>query len=136
MPTVKLAEDAPAAILTVEGTVALETLEDKVIDMPPVGAGPLRLTVPTEGVPPTTIAGVIETPDGDGGLIVSFAVSVTPFREAVIVAVDDVDNAEVVIVKLADSVPPGTVTDVGVKAIALLDDRLTMVPPEGAGLPR
>lgn len=44
--TVKEAEVAPAAIETVEGTVALALLELNATTKPPVGAGAAKATVP------------------------------------------------------------------------------------------
>ena len=55
--TVKVAVFAPAAITTVVGTTALTLLEVSATDAPPVGAGPLRVTVPVEEVPPFTVVG-------------------------------------------------------------------------------
>ena len=57
MVTVKEAELAPAGIVIVDGGTTLETLEMRVIAIPPAGAGPLRVTVPVLGLPPRTEAG-------------------------------------------------------------------------------
>ena len=49
---------APAATVTLDGTVAadvLSLLSDT--SAPPTGAGPLSVTVPVEGLPPTTLDG-------------------------------------------------------------------------------
>ena len=61
------------------------------------------------------------------------AVFVTPPWVAVIVAVTGADTDAVVIVKTADVDPGETVTAVGAFALVLLEERLTVAPPEGAG---
>ena len=49
----------PAATVTLAGTVAAEVLLlDKEITAPPAGAGALRVTVPVEVPPPTTLVGL------------------------------------------------------------------------------
>ena len=56
--TVKLAESAPAATVTVAGTVAAAVFElVKAICAPPAGAAELSLTVPVEEMEPMTCAG-------------------------------------------------------------------------------
>ncbi len=59
--TVKVADVAPAATVTVAGTVAEELLLDSVIDMPPAGAAVFKFTVPVEEFPPVTDVGLSET---------------------------------------------------------------------------
>ena len=54
---VKVAVVAPAATVTVGGTVAAGLLLVRVTTAPPTGAGPLRVTVPVEGLPPITLVG-------------------------------------------------------------------------------
>lgn len=57
--TVKVALVAPAGMVTLEGTVAAVLLLARVTGAPPVGAGPLNVTVPVEDcVPPTTVVGL------------------------------------------------------------------------------
>lgn len=56
---VKVAVVAPAATVTEAGTWARPVFElVKVTTAPPVGAGPLKVTVPVEDVPPTTEVGL------------------------------------------------------------------------------
>lgn len=47
----------PDATVTVEGTVALELLDERVTTVPPLGAGLVRVTVPVEEEPATTVVG-------------------------------------------------------------------------------
>ena len=79
--TMKFALVAPAATVTLAGTVAAETLLERVTCAPPEGAAPLSVTVPVEGDPPVTLVGLSATEDSVaelGGVTVSEAVLVTP----------------------------------------------------------
>ena len=53
----KVAVVRPAGTVTVAGTVALTLSEPRVTVTPPTGAGPLRVTVPVELVPPCRLFG-------------------------------------------------------------------------------
>jgi len=72
--TVKVAVVAPAATVTLAGTVAAALLLDKLTDPPPVGAMPLKVTVPVDEVPPLTEAGFRVTDEITGGFIARVAV--------------------------------------------------------------
>jgi len=80
--TVNVALLAPAATVTLAGTVAVDVLLlVRVTAVPPVGAGPLSVTVPVEGDPPVTLAGlsaIAESVAEPAGATVSEAVLVTP----------------------------------------------------------
>ena len=82
--TLKVALLAPAGTITLEGTLAEPLLLESITLTPPIGAGPLRVTVPVEDcTPPTTLVGLNvseerETGGGGAGLTVSEAVFVTP----------------------------------------------------------
>jgi hypothetical protein len=78
--TVKVADVFPAAIVTVDGTVAAERLLDRVMTRPPVGAAALTVTVPVLDFPGATVAGLKVTDLIVGGVIVSVADCVTPLR--------------------------------------------------------
>ena len=71
--TVNVALLAPAATVTLAGTVAAAVLSlERETAAPPLGAGPLRVTVPAEGDPPITLIGLSATddsvePPGGGG---------------------------------------------------------------------
>ncbi len=48
----------PAGTVTLGGTVAAALLLARETATPPVGAGAFRVTVPVDGVPPTTVGGL------------------------------------------------------------------------------
>jgi hypothetical protein len=130
---VKVALVAPAAIVTLAGTRAADVLLLNVTTAPPVGAAPVKVTVPVELLPPTTAVGLVVTDDKDTGAItVSVALWMTP---SVPVITDDVllATALVVTTKVADVLPAGTVTkgDTCAAAVLLLC-RVTTAPPVGA----
>jgi hypothetical protein len=72
--TEKTAVVAPAGIGTLEGTVAaVVLLLMRVTTAPPVGAGPLSMTLPVEGDPPLTLLGFSLSKVRVGGVTVSVA---------------------------------------------------------------
>jgi len=77
--TVKVAEELPAVTATFAGTAANELLLDSAIVMPPVGAGPVRVTVPVEGLPPVTAVGLrVREESATTPVMVNGASAVTP----------------------------------------------------------
>ena len=80
--TVKLADDCPAATVTLGDAVATDGLElASVTTTPPVGAGPESVTVPVELEPPVTVEGFSVTDEsvgGGDGVTVSVAVLALP----------------------------------------------------------
>jgi hypothetical protein len=75
----KVALAEPAGTVTVAGTVAADVLLlCRLTDTPPVGATPVRLTVPVEPLPPTTELGFLVTDDKVGAFTVRVLVLVTP----------------------------------------------------------
>jgi hypothetical protein len=82
--TVKDALVAPAATVTLEGTLAtVVLLLESVTCAPPVGAGPLSVTVPVEEFPPVTLVGLSVNEEsvgagGGAGVTVSVADLVAP----------------------------------------------------------
>jgi len=79
--TVNVAEVAPAATVTLAGTVAADALLERTTTAPPVGAAPLSVTVPVDGDPPLTVAGLTATEDSAtavAGFTVSKVVLVVP----------------------------------------------------------
>ena len=73
--TENVALELPAFTLTLAANVAEALLLTKPIEMPPDGAGALKVTVPVEELPPVTAAGLSETEASAmaTGLIVSTA---------------------------------------------------------------
>ena len=134
--TVKVAELVPAATVTVDGTVALELFELRVMTAPPVGAGPFKVTVAVEEVPPFTEVGASVSELRDAAAMLRVALAEVPARLAVSVAVVAVATAEVVTLKVAVVAPAATFTVAGTPALVELEVRATAIPPLGAGLPR
>jgi hypothetical protein len=76
---VKVAEVAPAATVTLAGACAAAVLLlDRVTTAPPVGARPVKVTVPVDEVPPITEAGLSPTELSVAGVTVKVAVLATP----------------------------------------------------------
>jgi len=65
--TVNVALVAPAATVTLEGTLAAPLLLESATCAPPAGAGPLSVTVPVEEFPPVTLVGLTVNEEGVGG---------------------------------------------------------------------
>src|SRR5258708_37691237 len=66
--TANVALVAPAAIVTLEGSLAVVVLLlESVTCAPPDGAGPLNVTVPVEEFPPVTLAGFSESEERETG---------------------------------------------------------------------
>jgi hypothetical protein len=131
---VKVAVVAPAATVTVAGTVAHAAEELRLTEVPPVGAWPVRVTVPVDVWPPFTPVGESDKLDTVGELTVNVAVALDIYMDAVITGYWVVDTARVVIVKLAEVLPAATVTEVGtVAALVIEADRDIGHPPAGAG---
>ena len=79
--TVKVAVMPPVGTVTLAGTVAtLVLLLERATTAPPLGAGPLSVTVPVEELPPVTLVGlrVSEESVGGAGVTVSEADRVVP----------------------------------------------------------
>ena len=78
--TTNVADVAPPGIVTLAGTWAAGgLLLTRVTTAPPKGAGPFNVTVPVEGVPPTTVSGfkLRLLSVADEGVTVRMAVCVT-----------------------------------------------------------
>jgi len=133
--TLKLAVVAPAATVTVAGTVAADVVPDARLTVkPPVGAAELIVTVPTDVPAPVTVVGLRLRALTVGAVIASDAVVLLPASVAVTVAEALAATAVVVTLKFALVDPAGMVTVAGTVAAALLDASVMLVPPVGAAL--
>jgi hypothetical protein len=123
--TVKFADVAPAATVTVAGAVAAAGLSlDSVTVLCAVvpTAGAFNVTVPVELInPPGTLAGLTASDTSAGrGVTVRGATWLTPFKVAEIFAVVVAGTTRLVTVKFADVAPAATVTVAGAVADAVL----------------
>jgi len=70
--TVNVPVEYPAMTVTLDGTVAADALLERFTTAPPLGAGPLKVTVPVEEDPPLTLVGLSASADSvpePGGLL-------------------------------------------------------------------
>jgi hypothetical protein len=123
----------PAGTITAEGTVAAVLLLDKLTDVPPDPAGPLRTTVPVEGLPPTTEAGFTDTELNTAGSTIRVAVGEASLSVAMTITEVLVLTPWVVKPNVALVWPAGIVTEVGVLTTVLALDNVTTAPPVAAG---
>jgi len=135
--TVKVAVVPEASTMTLAGTVATVVLllvSDTI--EPPLGAGPVKTTVPWEVEPPTTLVGVrsSELTVGGAGFTVRAAVIVLPPEPAEMVTGVELVTGLVVSVKVAVVLAAGTVTLTGTATtLVLLLVSDTIEPSLGAG---
>ena len=133
---VKVADVAPAATVTLAGTVPVVVGDEaRTITAPPVGAARVRVTVPVTAKPPVTAETLVVITDiaAGGGVTVTVAVPVDPLVVAVMVADVLAVTEPAAIVNVAVFVPAATVTETGTLATAaLLDESVTTLPPIGA----
>lgn len=138
--TVNVAEVLPAATVTLVGTVATDVLLlARVTTAPPVGAAPVRVTVPVDGLPPVTLVGFSDTDEAEivtGAVTVRVALRVVPLGYVPeIVTCVLLVTATVVTENVAVVCPVGTVTlpaETCATAVLLLDNAM-VAPPVGAG---
>jgi len=126
--------DAPAATVTVAGTVTDGLLLLSVTTAPPAGAAPFSVTVlAVVDTAPATVAGDSVTADTPGGTTFNVAVTVVPLYVAEIVTgVLDVTE-DVVMVNAAEVVDPAdTAIEAGTLALGLLLLSAMAAPPDGA----
>jgi len=99
--TVKMAEEFPAATLTLAGNEALTELVANLTTKPPVGAAPVRVTVPVDEEPSVTLVGLRLTAISVTGSTLSDAEAVAELNVPVIMATTGALTMLVVTVKLA-----------------------------------
>jgi hypothetical protein len=127
----------PAPTITVAGTWAARPVLPRFTTSPPTRAADVSVTVPSRELPPT-IDPTERTSDptqGAGtaaGLTVSVADALLD-ADAVIVAVVEAETVDVETGNNAELCPAATVMEDGTPAAELLLDRLTCIPPAGAG---
>lgn len=131
--TVNVATDWPAATVTVAGTVVAVPVLLTATTKPPTGAGPVIVTDAVLELPPITDDGVNVIPSTVARFTANGADLVTPFADALTVAVTFAETDNVVAVAPALTAPSGTVIDAGTPTAALFDDSATAKPPAGAG---
>ena len=99
--TVNVVDVEPAGTVTEAGTVAAAALDVSVTTFPPVGAGPLSVTVAVEDVPPVTVVGLRANALTVGAATVSLQVfEAPPLSVPVMVTSVFVVTAVVVAVKV------------------------------------
>ena len=132
----KLADVAPAAIVTADGTVTAVLLDDVVMIAPPAGAGPERLTVHALESPPATVAGKHATEDRvlvpEEPVMFTVKVAAPPPPITFSTTMAPAVPGRAVAVNVVESAPDGTVT-LGGRAKYSLPPKVTVIPPEGAG---
>ncbi len=128
-----VAEADPAGTKTVAGAVTLLELDESATVNPPVGAFPVKVTVPVEDDPPITEVGETVTLAKDV-VTVSVEATVAKPEVAAMVAAVVAETVVVVILKEVEMAPAGTVTYAGTPAAGLELDKVTMSPPVGAAL--
>ena len=127
-----VADVIPAETVTFAGGEATAELPVvSVTEIPPLGAAPFNVTVPTLMTPPTTLLGDRPRVSIAGGFTVRETFFATP-KVAVMVVGVAVETGAVGITNVAVVAPPRTVTgDGGVAAVVLLPS-VTEIPPLGA----
>jgi hypothetical protein len=133
--TTNEALDEPAGTLTLGGTAATAgSLLLSAIASPPLGAGPLSVTVASAVLPPTTVEELNVTAVGVAGLTSRVALLVTPRAAAEMITCAVLATGLVETVKFALEEPALTFTLAGTVTVATsLLVSVTTVPPDGAG---
>lgn len=134
VPTAKVALVDPVGTVTLAGTVALGLVLASATTTPPLGAGPVKVTVPVDEPPPVTLDGSSDSAAKAGGTTVSVLVCVTPFRIAEMVTKVGDATAEVITLNDPLVAPAGTASEAGTLATpGLLLTSDTVAPLAEAG---
>jgi len=133
---VKVADDRPAATVTVAGTAAAVLLLVKAIVKPPSGAGPVRVAVPVAAPEPATVVGLTLSEYSEAGETVRFADCELPAKLAVTTIGTGAPTVVVETVKVATFWPAATVTVDGTVATMLFEESETVEPEGLAGEPK
>ena len=129
----KFALAFPAGTVTDAGTLpAAGLLLCSDTETPPVGAGPVKATVPVDELPPTTLDGLRVNEPSAGGVMVNRAEAVVPYVPEMFATVEDATGL-VVTLKVATVAPAATVTLVGTTAAELSLAKVIVTPLLGAG---
>jgi len=130
--TTKVADVLPDAIVAEPGTVAAPLLLESDTPIPPAGAATAIPTVPVEVLPPTTDDGFKVRVVMAGGLMVSTAVTLAPFKLALIVADVTAGTAVVLTVNVPLVAPAAIFNDAGTIADPELLPKAIVRPVFGA----
>ena len=114
--TTNVALEDPEGITMFAGTEATPLLEASATDIPPEGAGPVKVAIPVADVPPTTFVGETEMEASVATVIVNVALAAEDGVEADINAEVALATGEVVTVNVAVVLPAATVTVPGTVA--------------------
>ena len=127
----KVPADIPCGIVTLDGTVAtFVLLLESETTLPPLGAGPLSLTVAVALLPPFTLVREMDKAVTAGGVTVTVADFTVPLQFAVTVTGVELDTGKVVAETTTEPAPCGAVTLDGTAATEeLLEDRVKVTPP-------
>ncbi len=125
---VKLPLFSPSGIMTEPGTETAPLLLDSRTLTPPFGARPFRVTVPADGVPPSTTSGLSKSESTPIGSNVRVADWLPLSMVPVIVAVVSLVTGVVETVNVAEDVCGAMATEAGTLASLELLDKLTIAP--------
>jgi hypothetical protein len=130
--TGKVAVNAPAGTVTVDGTTTCALLDARFTTWPPTPAELARVTVATAASPPMMAVGATVSDFGYGTSTYTVPCTSWPPTLAVITALVSVETVFAVTGNVAVSAPTGTVTEAGTETAGELLSNITTTPPTGA----
>ena len=135
--TVTVADEAPPVMTVAEVTGRFGLSLASRTTVQPAGAAVVRVTLHVLTDPELRAEGLHDKVDGARTVVnVSATACETPFIDAVIDPEPSAVMPPAVAVKVAKTEPAAIVTDDGIVRRALLSERVTALPPVGAGLDR